>query len=317
MRSNRLVHLVQNRKYDNVRQLEYDMVNAASKKADYILLKNQKYKNPMNVLDEINGYSTELDDPVSYQIGTNKLVVYYNDPKITFHLIFAIHIFQSLFPLRNITVFARLNEDERTLIKGKNKEQTINLSRKHRGAFTVSGCTQGKTIWISKREEIVKLLFHEMIHASGIDGLLDKNDIIWKGEYLNINEAYTEFLSILMNTIYLNLFEQKNLDEKLELERVNGWFTFGEILSIYDLSVDQFLAKKQDQPIYLWEYILLRSCLMENIDQLDNLFYPDKEKVLSILKKQLKNIITYDNITIRRSLAYTSFDRKLEEIGTS
>lgn len=97
-----------------------------------------------------------------------------------------------------------------------------------RGSYTPEGVNSGSTdrnnsIVIWRKEDILKVLIHEIIHFLGFDNVEDNEDIInhYNEKYglgnkkLNIYEAYTEMWALLIHSYYLALVTQRFLSTKI------------------------------------------------------------------------------------------------------
>ena len=102
-----------------------------------------------------------------------------------------------------------------------------------RGSYTPEGINSGSTdrnhsIVIWRKEDILKVLIHEIIHLLGFDNIEDNEDIInhYNKKYnlgnkkLNIYEAYTEIWTLLIHSYYLALITQKSLTTKITVKEL-------------------------------------------------------------------------------------------------
>ena len=102
-----------------------------------------------------------------------------------------------------------------------------------RGIYTPEGVNSGSTdrnhsIVIWRKEDILKVLIHEIIHLLGFDNLEDTDDIIdhYNKKYnlgnkkLNIYEAYTEIWALLIHSYYLAWVTQKTLTTKISVKEL-------------------------------------------------------------------------------------------------
>jgi len=163
-------------------------------------------------------------------------------------------------------------------------------------AFNASGVTHrlSELIILSKKEEIIKLLFHELVHYAGLDSDLvgTKFDIEWdiKNPTLNLSEAYTESMAILLNAMYcaiqLGSYVQtdngESFDSILKYEINYSLLLTANILKFYgynDLTYESFFNPTPDNhdltkswsPIQTWEYIFVRTNLLLKLDNLSRL----------------------------------------------
>ena len=193
-------------------------------------------------------------------------------------------------------------------------------------AFNVSGVTirGDKHIILTKKEDIIKLLFHELSHYAGIERNLDYeivnpyNNI--PAKTLNINEAYTEFISILFSTAYESIHlwnvnrDRLPLDDDLyilyqtllQTETQYSIYLSASILKIFGYDKDTWRSffendsnKIMSSPIYTFEYILMRTSLMLNIDSIIDAI--DDDLGVNNSETIKKYILPNDNMFIQLS----------------
>lgn len=157
---------------------------------------------------------------------------------------------------------------------------------KHKsGAFNVSGVTyrHEHNIILTKTEELIKLLFHEMIHYVGLDNKLygkSGNMNLAISNNLNLSEAYTEFMSVLLYVAYHSIHYSginKNTNiydyfcEIFRLETEYSSYLASNILKFYGFdskTFKNFFTEKNEKiycPIPIWEYVFFRTQLMLKI----------------------------------------------------
>lgn len=102
-----------------------------------------------------------------------------------------------------------------------------------RGSYTPENVNSGSTdrndtIIIWRKEDILKVLIHEIIHLLGFDNVEDNEDIInyynekygLENKKLNIYEAYTEVWALLIHSYYLALVTHKSLTTKISVKEL-------------------------------------------------------------------------------------------------
>ena len=102
-----------------------------------------------------------------------------------------------------------------------------------RGSYTPEGVNSGSTdrnnsIIIWRKEDILKVLIHEVIHLLELDNVEDSQEIIdhYNEKYglgnkkLNVYEAYTEIWALLIHSYYLALVTQKSLTTKISVKEL-------------------------------------------------------------------------------------------------
>ncbi len=151
-----------------------------------------------------------------------------------------------------------------------------------------SGCTYVSTttgvdgnnseIFIWRKEELLKVLLHECIHAFGVD-----HQLIWNGEiykckvlnkfcvddkYVTVNEVYAE----LMATIYNGMFVLLE-GGKMGNEQKHSLIQMSKILNHYGYkSFDQLLrdndCKKFKQKTNVLSYYIIKGCYLHHPEEL-------------------------------------------------
>jgi hypothetical protein len=183
-------------------------------------------------------------------------------------------------------------------------------------AFTVAGATNRyyKSIFLTKREEIIKLLFHEMIHYVGLDEILVdfKNDINWcVNRRINISEAYTEFLSVIMYAAYISLHCGVDFHDLLNQEINYSFYLSASILKYNGYTSTTYMnffrgiGDKHECPIQIWEYVLLRTIFMNNLEKLAGVYKIDHDNI-KILMSTLKDKSFFD--VLKKFMDYDELD---------
>lgn len=264
-----------------------------------------------------------------------------NQKKLIALLLHAINTFCHFFShvdFHDLTLNICLDDNKRDLIipeKCLTYNDKINYLKEKSLAFNVSGVTYrfDKIINITRIEEIVKLLFHEMIHYVGLDHELlyvnFRNNWSINPQKLNLSETYTEFMAVLLNAAYQTIHIYC-VDEKLsaielyknilEIETKYSIRLTSDMLKFYgydDVTYTNFfhgIGQKNKEPIPLWEYIFLRTICMlkmdffpedyiiktDNVDMFINLLKNDKDLI--------KKIHEYMKIPISKNVSYNAID---------
>ncbi len=134
-------------------------------------------------------------------------------------------------------------------------------------------------IVIYRKEELYKIMIHELIHFYSIDFHVDINEIYTKSlqtllsdNYkvvngknqpikINPKEAYTETIASLLNVIFAtNPFTKKNFDNNFRKELL---FSIYQVAKIFKKSKIVF-----KQETFAFEYYYLKTKLLLNLDQL-------------------------------------------------
>lgn len=177
-----------------------------------------------------------------------------------------------------------------------------------------SGATlPGKFIYIFRKEELIKVLFHELVHYLNLDMIEYQDEfkslyhkINLEADMINPNEAYTETLALLLLNIweyyYLNIDIDINyyLNKKLTIELGWSYFQICKILKYFgcynsyeDLFTNKCIFKQKTNVL---SYFFLKTYFLQNI----NLILKDfKINSLYVNYSKIKSIIYYTNLQDR------------------
>lgn len=313
---------------------------------------SSKLKNDITEMESV--FSLEL------QVSDSKIKLHFlsysiiKDSNIIATLIHALNTFCNLVPYHyhDLTIYILLDDNRRNLpneelLINLNYAQKIEYSQQLSSAFTVSGVSSNseKFVMLTKKEEMIKLLYHEMVHASNLDVLLRNNKIksTWdiENKFFNLSEAYTETISVVLNVLYhsirLNIHSQNNTSSiflnMLYNEIMYSTFISAKLLHFYGYNADNletFFTNRSRllwSPIACWEYIIIRTIFLRNIDKLFDIWTLDQNfnlrvtnnninDIISIFElddsfiKDLKKMIPMANQT--QSLSYTLYELDLE-----
>ena len=177
-----------------------------------------------------------------------------------------------------------------------------------------SGATlPGRFIYIFRKEELIKVLFHELVHYLNLDMIEYQDEfkslyhkINLEADMINPNEAYTETLALLLLNIweyyYLNIDIDINyyLNKKLTIELGWSYFQICKILKYFgcynsyeDLFTNKCIFKQKTNVL---SYFFLKTYFLQNI----NLILKDfKINSLYVNYSKIKSIIYYTNLQDR------------------
>lgn len=165
----------------------------------------------------------------------------------------------------------------------------LNKSEEKFEAFVASGVTFGfgidqKITIITRYEEIVKLLIHELIHNYNIDGskyhtqlekiLIEYQNVKPENNYhyeYSIYESYTELLSTYFYLLFDNIIKNNNLNHdkllgQIVLEIIYSYNTVCNIIRLIPINnFDEFIKKKEFMgKICIYEYYYLKALMYNN-----------------------------------------------------
>lgn len=264
-------------------------------------------------------------------------------------IIHAINTFCVMYPVDydNLVIYVSLDDFIRTTEHPDGLETPKEIIRYLKGesnAFNASGITERnkRIILVTKKEEIIKLLFHELIHYAGIDHVLRfrKVQVDWaltKSD-LNPSEAFTEYLSVILTSAYnaIHLGSIKMISPKLlftiilATEAQYSIYLSAAILKFFNYDQrtwhDFFRGKGNlvDVPIATFEYIFLRSQLMTEMNKIVDLLTEDlkidnnPEEIIDLMKSTDNFLIQLGNYMVDRNydpnISYVLIDLNWQEI---
>lgn len=258
----------------------------------------------------------------------------------------SIHTFCYTFPCdyNGLTIDISLDGNNRDLVKKTDRRENIGTKpyndifeyqHKKSAAFNVSGMTirSNKHIILTKSEEIIKLLYHEMVHFVGLDHelLKIKLDFPWAVENptLNLSEAYTEFMSVLLNTAYqviqlsgikkINIYEY--YEKLLYAETRYSLYLTTNILKFFGYNNDNYRnffngrGEKKYVPILVWEYIIVRTQLLLEVNKIANLVGNDLWCIKKNNIESIVNIMRTDNNLINELSFFMKYTKPIDNIS--
>lgn len=173
-------------------------------------------------------------------------------------------------------------------------------------------------ICIWRREEVLKVVLHEMLHSLRYDynAIDDKLDKIIRKKYnvnnkISVNESYTETLATILNCMYLAIENNKDYVYFLALlknEQEHSLQQVGRILSHYGYNHYGELLRKNSikefrQNTSVFSYYVLKSIAINNLDKFINfsmrnrLKYPSggHNKYCNILREKVLDMVVINN----------------------
>lgn len=283
-----------------------------------------------------------------------------SDHSLIVAIIYAIHMFCEYFKYNyeGLNIYASLDPYKRTIDYSPNItgiDQIIDYLRVSSSGFTVSGMTQrrSKKIVLTKSEEIIKLLFHEMIHFVGLDQYLLSLDYHKKwsvaSSKMNMSEAYAESLSVVLHSAYIAIgiatcsqtpstpstpstptIPTKTTVRSLFNEIMNREIDYSILLSSTILqfygynhqTVSKFFdgsdSKRHRCRIAIWEYVMIRTQILMNVDQTIGKLYPsfyvtqyncdEFIRNISSDKQLLDDILDVEKYPDNKSISYLFYD---------
>lgn len=195
-----------------------------------------------------------------------------------------------------------------------NEKKKINFTNNFLDSDNInSGMTlPGYYIILFRKEEIIKVLFHELIHYLDLDMRNDQNDLLilyekinLKADMINPNEAYTEVLALLFLNIWEYHYENKKINNfincKLNIELYWSFIQITKILKFFKYeSFDDLFTKNNMfyQKTNVLSYFFLKTVFLLNINDifgdltLNNIYF-NKNRLQIIKKYNLSQLKKY------------------------
>ena len=197
---------------------------------------------------------------------------------------------------------------------------------------SVGGVTKykKKQIICTKREEIIKLLFHEMIHCIRLNNELMSfdNNYLWNIEgTVNLTEAHTELLAVVIHSAYVSLQLELHIGIRSDttfLQILNEEYRYSfwlaaNILKSYHSSLQSFLTKTSNpyrSTVQVWAYVFARAIGFTNLHKI--LDTNDPKTIANLLKQNdtfIHNLQLFmDNTNPINSLSYLMIDLDYDKL---
>lgn len=197
----------------------------------------------------------------------------------------------------------------------------VRLDNNQRHDFSVGGVTwyREKTVVCTKREEIIKLLFHELIHVLRVnDGLLvQKMQYPWNTtDHISLTEAHTETLAVVLHSAYVSIITGLSFDKILNDEYAYTFWLSANILKKLDVTVDTFINVPRGtvEPIHskvqVWAYVFVRAIAMTKLNEILDCVDPNQiARLLSQNNRFVHDLrLAYDQTEPIVSLSYVMYD---------
>ncbi len=173
-------------------------------------------------------------------------------------------------------------------------------------------------IYIWRKEEVSKLLLHELLHSlrydyysqdKELDNMV-KKDFNVNG-YINVNESYTEGVTVILNCIYCALENGKGYEyfiallmndinySNIQVKKIMDHYGYHNINELYRKNSDKIFKQKTS----VFSYYILKSILLNNVAEFsnfickNNLKYPinNHQQYYKLFKNFGDNIV-YNNL---------------------
>jgi hypothetical protein len=210
----------------------------------------------------------------------------------------------------------------------KKRNEVITENHVNSGCTFVSGYagTEGENsdVFIWRKEELLKVLLHETIHASGLDNKLIFGEIgeIYNKKIKNTfcieksdkfflsNEVYTEILATILNCFFVSLENKKDVNNTIMSYHKEKKFIKKQVYKIlwhYDYNTFNDILKNKNckyfkQKTNIISYFILKYCFFENEKELLSFLLNGSFNLKNICKNvnfQIKKNISFENKSLR------------------
>lgn len=189
-------------------------------------------------------------------------------------IIDTIHFLFSIYPTnKDIKINIYLTDTKKILPNYYNEDAFI-FNRDQANSGSCLRSSEGSIVHIWRKEEILKVLIHELIHALCIDEIHDSTDIIehYKNKYqissdkINTNEAYTEIWANIINCFWISQKVKKKpydlFKTLIALEKEHSLFQSLKIFKLSKLN-EEIIDINKDTNILA--YYIIRCELYNNL----------------------------------------------------
>lgn len=213
--------------------------------------------------------------------------------KITYIMRYLAHRFNSAYKNSNIHITILLSE-QRKYISDKDQLCPNNIN---------SGCSvKGEYVMVWRREEVRKVLIHELVHLYDFDIIMHPNynaierEIHKKFKISGIdyvNEAYTEIFALIIHTMYVSHRNQENVNIGLTYELLFSLLQCAKIIKFFDGdNYDSLQHIKFKQSTSVLSYYIIKTLLLININKTLDVIESDIYGNLS--QKHIIDIVTLE-----------------------
>lgn len=271
-------------------------------------------RNTLLMMDRHNQGNTKFKNDIQQMDQTTSFILTTGSVSINVHFLHdtsdmntsymgtvahAISTFCNMFPGKydDLSIYVSIDDNDRNLHYPEHLQepsQKFDYLVQNSSSFVASGLTSlsSNVVILTKTEEIVKLLYHELCHYIGLDRLLLSNEIslTWdvRDKTVSTSEAYAEFISVILTTIYQAI--QYSHIHRTDITETLYLFLSYEIGYSYQLTanmlyfygydggnyVDFFrkVKHRHTNPIQIFSYVFLRTVLLQYYDDVLKLVGP-------------------------------------------
>lgn len=146
-----------------------------------------------------------------------------------------------------------------------------------------SGFSFDNIVCVFRKEELYKVLIHELIHCFDFDFCHNDSteiehilySVINIGGNDVVNEAYTEMMTLIINSVIKSIEYEMTFDQIINYEIIFTHFQIAKIINFYDgKEYDDLFNIKIKQNTSMSSYIIVKGMLLNNLEHFLN--YCDK-----------------------------------------
>jgi hypothetical protein len=176
----------------------------------------------------------------------------------------AVRLFQKLYSTKNVIVSIALTTQKRVLTNPIIESVNVN-----------GGQTDLVEIEIFRKEEVVKVLMHELCHFFKLDcgNINDKQEPIMSKfniktpNYLSVQEAFTEYLAILHHIALISYYTNQSIRLIYHYEKIFSLFQICKILNHYKFKQFEDLYKNEMiQGTNVFSYYIIKFFILYTLD---------------------------------------------------
>lgn len=304
-------HLINKYPFININITEIQKIKDAYQEypASYKLINS-----PLKIED-----SQFIDKPLYDEMKTYKEYIQIKEPSINIKISYkekpnekliniiysTVRLFQKLYGNKNIILIIALTNHKRLLTTP--EIGTIN---------TVGGQTNFIKIEIFRKEEVVKVLMHELCHFYEIDCVnVDENQSLLMNRfniktpyYLSVQEATTEYLAILHHIALVSFYTKESIRCLYHYEKIFSLYQVCKILNHYKFKRFEDLYKNEMiQGTNVFSYYIIKFYILYKMDNRCSIH--NLNKILD--DTEIINIINENmNCTFDKNLRLSFFELK-------
>ena len=258
----------------------------------------------------------------------NNLIIYFCQKKIKEKIPnIIIHMFQIIILLKkifnkseynqNITYFETTEKKKfptKNVVLGPNEVNSgltiLDLETKHKNG----------NIILYRKEEVLKVLIHELIHSNLIDSKIifskkinDFSNLFCVNYKILLNEAFTESFATIINIFYIhiiNKMKKKDLNIMFQNEMIYSNYICNKIINFYNINNISDIIKKNNECINnfrqktnVFSYYILKNILLTNhilFGEILNIYtlnykINNEQCIIEIINLIINNINSLDN----------------------